>query len=183
MPQRLHRMNLSRATRRQQSRQQGDKADREHGGDTGGNVKRRDFNEEALHRPPRRPSAKNSQGNPQQEEFCAEREELPTDHSRRGSAGHANRHFTTTLRNRVGQHAVNTDAGQQQRHASERRRQNGGLSASEQAVVDARLHWLEVDQRQPRIELAHDLFQRRSHHSGGGRRAGDDLKVGKLGVR
>src|SRR5258705_11549174 len=45
MPQRLHRMDLSRASRRQQSRQQGDKADRENGGDTGENVKRRDFDE------------------------------------------------------------------------------------------------------------------------------------------
>ena len=91
MPQRLHRMDLRRASRRQQSCQQGHKADRDYSGDTGENVKRRDFNEEALHRPPRCPRAKGSQGSAWHEEFYAEREELPTNQAGRGSASHANR--------------------------------------------------------------------------------------------
>ena len=90
-------MDLRRASRRQQSRQQGYEADREYGGDTCENVKRRDFDEKALHRPPSRPRAKASHGNAQYEEFCAKREELPTDQSGRGAEGHADTHFPTAL--------------------------------------------------------------------------------------
>ena len=102
--------------------------------------------------------------------------EQPGDAVERRPEGQPDSHLPGPLRHRVGDHAVDPDHTDQQRHAARDREQDQRQgSAGEQASRD-RLHCLDILERKVRINASHGLLHLVSQGQGAGSRCAGNIR-------